>query len=125
MRFALGRCDPHQLAVVEARGFLKHGTGDADLVIVGEAADDGGWRLCDRRQLCADLGQRHACAHVGDGAKLDGTDQALEHLVEQRDLLVVKTAGGGQEQVGDAAGRLQALFRRANPKCGFDLVDDR
>ena len=43
------------------------------------------------------------------GAQLDGADQAIEHVVEQRDLLVVETAGGGQEQVGDAAGCFQAF----------------
>lgn len=92
MRLALAGGDLHQLTVVEPRGFLQHGTGDADLVIVGEAAHHGGRRLRDRRKLRADLGQRDACTHVGDGAQLDGADQALEHVVEQRDLLVVKTA---------------------------------
>ncbi|MGY4366544.1 hypothetical protein ACVW1A_002609 [Bradyrhizobium sp. LB1.3] len=125
MRLAFARCDLHQLAIVEARGFLEHGTGDADLVIVGEAADDRWWRLRDRRELRADLGESNARAHVGDGPELDGADQALKHVVEQRDLLVVKTGGGGQEQVGDAAGSCQALFRGARPKRGLDLVDDR
>ena len=125
MRLALAGGDLHQLAVIEARGFLQHGAGDADLVIVGEAAHHGRRRLRDRRELRADLGQRDACAHVGDGAQLDGADQAFEHVVEQRDLLVVEAAGGSQEQVGDAPGRLQPLFRRAGPNRGFDLVDDR
>jgi hypothetical protein len=125
MRLAFGGCDLDQIAIVEARGFLQHGAGDADLVIVGEAADHGGRRLRDRRKLRADLGQRDACAHVCDGAQLDRADQALEHVVEQGDLLVVKAAGGGQEQVGDAPGRFQALFGRAEPNRGFDFVDDR
>ena len=90
-----------------------------------QSANDRGRRLRQRRKLRAELGQRNARADIGKRAKLDGVDQPLEDVAEQRDLLVVVTLGRGQKQRGDAPDRLGAFLWGARPDRELDFVGDR
>jgi hypothetical protein len=55
---------------------------------------------------------------------LDGLDETFEHAVEQLDLLAAETAGGRQEEIGDAPRRLDAFRSRAADR-SLDFIDNR
>ena len=75
--------------------------------------DGGAWAIGASCALISASAMRAPMSAID--AQLDRLDEPFEHVVEQLDLLVVEAAGGRQEQVGDAPGRLQAFFRRAAP----------
>ena len=125
MLFALGLGDLDQIFRAEPGRFGEYWAGDADLVMARETADHRRRRLRDGRQLFAHFGKRNSCADIGDRADFNGLDQALEHIVEQLDLLAVEAAGGKQKEFGDALDGLQALFGGSDFDRGFDFVGDR
>ena len=89
--------DLDQIVARQPRRLRQHRPGDVDLVVPRQTANDRGRRLRQGRELCAELGQRNARADVRERAKLDGVDQSLEDVAEQRDLLVVITTGRRQK----------------------------
>jgi hypothetical protein len=79
MRLALAACVLDQRRVVEPHRLRQHGTGDLDDVVEGQRPDGLRRRGVDRRQTVGEQGSR---------GNLDVPDQALEHVVEQGNLLV-------------------------------------
>ena len=77
MRLALVLGDVHEVAIGKPR-LLEHRTGDRDVIVLGERADDAGRRVGDRRDAAREFGQR---------LRLDLLDQAADNVVEQRDVL--------------------------------------
>ena len=87
----------------------QHGAGDLDRVVEGERADGPRRRGVDRGKAA---GQQRA---RGD---FEMRDQALEHVVEQADLLVGIIHRAVDEEVGHLAQRLDALAPRCRaPAC--------
>ena len=122
---ALGLRDLDQIVVAEPGGFGQHRSGDRDFVVPRQATHHGSRRLGNRCKLAAQLGQSDPSADIGDGAKLDGVDQAFKDVAEQLGLLVVETASGRQKQGGHAPGHIRALLRGAGGNRRLDLVGDR
>ncbi len=91
----------------------------------GKTADDRGRRLGNGSKLHAGFSQRDARADIRKRPQLDRLDQALEHMVEQFDLLAVEAPGGCQEKIRYALDRFQVLFRGADIYRCFNFVDDR
>ena len=80
MRLALVLGNVQQVAIDKLR-LLQDRTGDRDVIVFRERADDAGRRVGDRRDTPRELGQR-----LG----LDLLDQAADDVVEQRDVFVVE-----------------------------------
>ena len=125
MLLAADARDLDQVVVGQFWRLRQHRPGDVDLLMPRQSANDRVRGLRQGRKLRAELGQRNARADIGQRAKLDGVDQALEDVAEQRDLLVVVTLGGGQKQRGDAPDGLGAFFGGARPDRELDFVGDR
>ena len=81
--------------------------------------------LRDGRELRAHLGERDPGADLRDRPGLDGFDQAFEHVVEQRDLLVVVAIGRRQEKIRHAPDGLEALFLGSEADGRFDFFGNR
>jgi hypothetical protein len=92
--------------------------------VARQATDHCRRRLRHRRKLHADLGQRDPRADVGDRPQFNGLDQAFEHIVEQRDLLVIILACGNQEEVGYAPCGLEAFLLGPYADGRFDFFGD-
>jgi len=76
------------------------------------------------RALAAQFRKCDAGADIRDRANLDGPDEAIEHVVEQRDLLFVESARRQQKKIRHAPDRLRAFFRGGRVDRGLDFADD-
>jgi hypothetical protein len=71
---------------------LQDRAGDRDIVVLGEPAHRSDRRIADRRQPVRQLGAR-----LG----LDLLDQAREHAIEQRDVILFELVGAVEEERRD------------------------
>ncbi|MCZ7660767.1 MAG: hypothetical protein M5U07_24425 [Xanthobacteraceae bacterium] len=92
----------------------EHRTGDVDHVVVGERVDHPDRCVRNWREAPGELRAR---------VHLDLAREALDHVVEQADLLVAVVVGAEHEQVGDAAQRREPLLARARRDRVFEIVD--
>ena len=104
----------HQVAVVEARRVAQHRLRHANVVVARRIADDAGRRVGDAREAAGELGAR---------VLLDRGGEPLDHVVEQRDVVLGEGVRARDEQVGDAPKRGLALLLRLGGERVLDLVD--
>ena len=114
MRLALVARGLDQRLVVEAVRLRQHGAGHLDDVVERQRPD--GLRRGD-----VDRGQPVGEQLLGRG--FDVQHQALEHVVEQLDLLVGIIHRAAEKQVGDPAQRLHAPRDGAVCKRGLQFVE--
>ena len=113
MRLALVARRLDQRVVVEPVGLRQHRTRDLDDVVEGERPDRHRRRGVDRRQA---VGEQRL------GRGLDVQHQALEHVVEQADLLVGIIHRIVEKEIGDPAQRLDPARDGAVGKGGLQFV---
>jgi hypothetical protein len=102
MRLTLVLGDVHQVGIGDPC-LLQYRTGNRDVVIPGERADDTGRRVSKWRDPAREFGKR-----LG----FDLLDQAADDVVEQGDVLRVEAGSAVEKKGGNSAQRLRALFRR-------------
>ena len=90
----------------------RHG----NIVIPGELSHHFERSVIHRCETLAELGER---------AALDALDQVVQDVVEHVDLLIVKTIGVGDEQVGDAPQRVDAFVLGAAVDRALQFGDKR
>src|SRR4029077_20816655 len=115
MRLTLVFGDVHQVGIGDPC-LLQYRTGNRDIVIPGERADDTGRRVGKWRDPAREFGKR-----LG----LDLLDQTADDVVEQGDVLRVEAGSAVKEKGGNPAQCLRALFRRAMLDDVFQLWKQR
>ena len=114
MRLALAARGFDQRLVVEPFRLRQHRGCDLDQIVERQRADGQRRRGVDRREAACE--QR-----LGGG--LDVPHQAMEHVVEQRDLLVRVIHRAVEKKVGDAAQRLDPARDGAVRERGLQFVE--
>src|SRR4030081_2789054 len=81
-------------------------------------------------ELLHDLGggKWNSCEPVGEfcqGLGFDAGGNAENDVVEKPDLIFAVVAGAGDEKVGDARQRLNALLVSAGGECVLEFLDER
>ena len=104
MRLALGLGDVNEVSLVKPIGADEDGCGDGNFVVAGKSMDYLDRRIVDRREPA---GEFRACLDLDFGR------QPSDDIVEQPDMPVVELIRPLDEQVGDAAQRLDAFAARA------------
>ena len=116
------RCDWPLLSAISTRFWsVSRGdcasTGPATVMSssAGEAADDVGWSIGDRRDVPAQLDPR---------AAFDMVDQADDDVVEHRGYFLGDPVAAGQKQVGDVLQYRVVAFGRIAFEREFELVNN-
>ena len=104
MRLALGPRDIDQVGLGQPRRLLQHGTGNSDVVILGEPPHRFDRSIAHGRELMSKLGAR-----LG----LDFRDQAGENAVEQTDVVLVEMLRAVEEERCDPLQGPRAPLGRA------------
>ena len=113
---ALDRGVLDKVGIAQLPGMHEHRSGHRDRVIEGEHAHELGGRIAHTRQPVRKFGAR---------LDLDFDSHALQHIVEQLDLLVGIAARSGHEQIADALHDPEAIIHAASGNRADQLVDNR
>ncbi len=114
MRLAFAARGLDQRVVVKPIRLRQHRRRDLYQIVERQRADGHRRRGVDRRE---------AARQQRLGGGLDVTHEALEHVVEQRDLLVRVVDGAVEKEIGDAAQRLHPARDGAVRERGLQLVE--
>jgi hypothetical protein len=96
--FGVGDLD--QIAVAQPARLRQDRLRHRNVVVAGELADDFDGRIVERSKPLTELRERFA---------FDPLDQMAQDIIEHVDLLVVEAIGIGDEQIGNAPQRIDAL----------------
>ena len=100
--------------VVEALRLGQHGSCDLDQIVERQRADGQRRRAIDRSQP---IGKQRF------GGGFDVVHQALEHIVEQGDLIVGELDGAADEEIGDPAQRFNTAGDGSVGQRGLQFVE--
>jgi hypothetical protein len=114
MRGSHARRDGREVGIGKSGRAAQHWSGNPDVVVSRQTPDHTSRCALDRRDALRDSLQRIA---------FDLFDQALEHVVEQRDLLGVEPTGVIDEEIGHPLRHLGAPAGRAVSDRLFKLRD--
>ena len=114
MRLTPGARDLDQRVLVQPFRFRQHGPGDLDDLVERERADDLRRRIRDRGE---------AFGEQRPGRRFDLRDQALEHVVEDADVVVGIVYRVAHEEIGDAAQRLDPARNGAVREGGLQFLE--
>ena len=115
MSLAFRAGDLHQVAVRELDRAGQNGTGDRDLIVTGEAADDLVGRIVDGCEFRTKLRKRRG---------LDLPDEVGEHVVEKANLFGVEIACVAEKKIGHAPENFGTPVARARGKNIFEFFND-
>ena len=96
--------DVDEIGFGQPRRELQYRSGDGDIVVIGEPAQQFDGSVADRRKMMRELGAR-LC--------LDLVDEQPEHVIKQLDMRIAVAACAVQKESRDTLERLDALLSRA------------